>query len=53
VDRGIAPRGQKKVPIGKRKIDRSKEAKVASGLNENYGRELLELHTLSVTADTL
>ena len=46
---GIAPRGRKRgrdqhaqnrPPKGK--------AKVASGLNENYGRELMELHTLSV-----
>jgi len=46
---GIAPRGRRKgrdrrlqnrPPRGK--------AKLASGLNENYGRELMELHTLSV-----
>src|SRR6266566_7123590 len=46
---GIAPRDRQKgrdrqvqnrPPKGK--------AKVASGLNENYGRELMELHTLSV-----
>jgi uncharacterized protein (DUF1800 family) len=46
---GIAPRGrpksrdrrtQNRPPKGK--------ARLASGLNENYGRELMELHTLSV-----
>jgi uncharacterized protein (DUF1800 family) len=29
--------------------NRPKKGKQASGLNENYGRELMELHTLSVT----
>jgi uncharacterized protein (DUF1800 family) len=46
---GIAPRGQKK---GRDRQAQNRppkgKAKVASGLNENYGRELMELHTLSV-----
>ncbi|MBZ5657962.1 MAG: DUF1800 domain-containing protein [Acidobacteriia bacterium] len=37
--RGHGPRTQGR-PLGKRRL--------ASGLNENYGRELMELHTLSV-----
>jgi len=37
--RGYAPRPQGR-PRGKKRL--------ASGLNENYGRELMELHTLSV-----
>ncbi len=46
---GIAPRGQKKSPDRQAQNRPIKgKAKVASGLNENYGRELLELHTLSV-----
>ena len=46
---GIAPRGHQK---GRDRQAQNRpvkgKAKVASGLNENYGRELLELHTLSV-----
>ena len=41
---GIPPRGQG--PYGGR--PRPNQGKRPSGLNENYGRELLELHTLSV-----
>ena len=41
---GIPPRGQR--PYGGR--PRPNQGKRPSGLNENYGRELLELHTLSV-----
>ena len=39
--RGHGPRGPGQRPI-------PKKARQASGLNENYGRELMELHTLSV-----
>jgi len=35
-------------PHGRRYPARPNQAKRPSGLNENYGRELLELHTLSV-----
>ena len=46
---GIAPRGRKK---GRGRYPETRtaqgKAKQASGLNENYGRELMELHTLSV-----
>jgi len=35
-------------PNGRPPRPRSNKAKQASGLNENYGRELMELHTLSV-----
>src|SRR6202035_2705629 len=35
-------------PYGRRYAPRPNQNKRASGLNENYGRELLELHTLSV-----
>ena len=46
---GIAPRGHQK---GRDRQAQNRpvkgKAKVASGLNENYGRELMELHTLSV-----
>jgi uncharacterized protein (DUF1800 family) len=41
---GIPPRGRG--PYGMR--PRPNQGKRPSGLNENYGRELLELHTLSV-----
>jgi uncharacterized protein (DUF1800 family) len=43
---GIPPRGQG--PYG-RPQGRLNPGKRPSGLNENYGRELLELHTLSVS----
>jgi uncharacterized protein (DUF1800 family) len=36
------------LPEHPRRYDRPRPPKHASGLNENYGRELLELHTLSV-----
>ena len=40
-------------PFGRRySLRRPNKGKRPSGLNENYGRELLELHTLSVTAGT-
>lgn len=46
---GIATRGRKK---GRNRYPQSRPAKgkgkQANGLNENYGRELMELHTLSV-----
>jgi uncharacterized protein (DUF1800 family) len=46
---GIAPRGRKK---GRGRYPETRTAKgktkQTSGLNENYGRELMELHTLSV-----
>jgi uncharacterized protein (DUF1800 family) len=46
---GIAPRGHKKGPDRHGQNRPAKgNAKLASGLNENYGRELMELHTLSV-----
>src|SRR5206468_4983045 len=46
---GIAPRGHQKSPDRKAQNRPVKgKAKIASGLNENYGRELMELHTLSV-----
>ncbi len=46
---GIAPRSQKKGRDRRAQNRPSKgKAKLASGLNENYGRELMELHTLSV-----
>jgi uncharacterized protein (DUF1800 family) len=35
-------------PNGRPQRPRGNKAKQASGLNENYGRELMELHTLSV-----
>src|SRR5205085_2992043 len=38
--RGRSPRAQNRPPKGK--------GKAPSGLNENYGRELMELHTISV-----
>ncbi|MFY9561914.1 MAG: DUF1800 domain-containing protein [Terriglobales bacterium] len=46
---GIAPRGHKK-GRDRRAQNRPPKGKpkLASGLNENYGRELMELHTLSV-----
>jgi uncharacterized protein (DUF1800 family) len=45
---GIAPRGHgRRGPNPQNRPPKSK-AKLASGLNENYGRELMELHTLSV-----
>jgi uncharacterized protein (DUF1800 family) len=46
---GIAPRSRKKGrgPHAQSRPVKGK-AKLASGLNENYGRELMELHTLSV-----
>jgi len=46
---GIAPRSHKKGRDRRAQNRPSKgKAKLASGLNENYGRELMELHTLSV-----
>jgi uncharacterized protein (DUF1800 family) len=46
---GIAPQGHQK---GRDRQAQNRpvkgKAKLASGLNENYGRELMELHTLSV-----
>jgi uncharacterized protein (DUF1800 family) len=47
---GIAPRGRggrKRGPGGQNRPAKGK-GKLATGLNENYGRELMELHTLSV-----
>lgn len=41
----ISPRRGKR---GARPIPANVKAKLPSGLNENYGRELMELHTLSV-----
>ncbi len=35
-------------PYGRPRLPRPNPGKRSSGLNENYGRELLELHTLSV-----
>jgi uncharacterized protein (DUF1800 family) len=35
-------------PYGRPNLTRPKPGKRTSGLNENYGRELMELHTLSV-----
>jgi len=47
---GIAPRRRNQRGYGPRPNSRPKsKGKQASGLNENYGRELMELHTLSVT----
>jgi uncharacterized protein (DUF1800 family) len=43
---GIAPRPRNR--RGSRPPGRPGKGKQASGLNENYGRELMELHTLSV-----
>src|ERR1700687_5307664 len=50
---GIAPHGPKRRGYGRgpnslAQRPRGNKAKQASGLNENYGRELMELHTLSV-----
>ena len=50
---GIAPhgphrRGHGPSPNSRPQRPRGNKAKQASGLNENYGRELMELHTLSV-----
>jgi uncharacterized protein (DUF1800 family) len=50
---GIAPhqphrRGHGPSPNRRPQRPRGNKAKQASGLNENYGRELMELHTLSV-----
>jgi uncharacterized protein (DUF1800 family) len=50
---GIAPhqphrRGHGPSPNRRPQRPRGNRAKQASGLNENYGRELMELHTLSV-----
>ena len=50
---GIAPhqphrRGYGPSPKNRPQRPRGNKAKQASGLNENYGRELMELHTLSV-----
>jgi uncharacterized protein (DUF1800 family) len=50
---GIAPhqprqRGHGPSPNSRPQRPRANKAKQASGLNENYGRELMELHTLSV-----
>jgi uncharacterized protein (DUF1800 family) len=36
------------VPFGGRRFPRRPNAKAPKGLNENYGRELMELHTLGV-----
>jgi uncharacterized protein (DUF1800 family) len=44
---GISPRNQFQRGYGRPNRPRGK-GKKASGLNENYGRELMELHTLSV-----
>jgi uncharacterized protein (DUF1800 family) len=47
--RNNAPRNKKKGHGPRAQSRRVKgKAKLASGLNENYGRELMELHTLSV-----
>jgi len=51
---GIAPRqphrrGHGPGPNSRRQRPRGNKARQASGLNENYGRELMELHTLSVS----
>ncbi len=49
VGSGIAPRNHKKGRDRRTQTRSAKgKAKLASGLNENYGRELMELHTLSV-----
>jgi uncharacterized protein (DUF1800 family) len=50
---GIAPhqpdrRGHGPSPNSRPQRPRGNKARQASGLNENYGRELMELHTLSV-----
>jgi uncharacterized protein (DUF1800 family) len=46
---GIAPRNRKRSHDRRTQSRPSKaKGKVPSGLNENYGRELMELHTLSV-----
>ena len=49
---GIAPRQPHRRGYGpssnSRRRPRGNKARQASGLNENYGRELMELHTLSV-----
>jgi len=49
---GIAPHGPNRRGYGPRPDNRLNnrpgKGKPASGLNENYGRELMELHTLSV-----
>jgi uncharacterized protein (DUF1800 family) len=49
---GIAPHGPNRRGYGPRPNNRLNnrpgKGKPASGLNENYGRELMELHTLSV-----
>ncbi|MBI3475004.1 MAG: DUF1800 domain-containing protein [Acidobacteria bacterium] len=46
---GIAPRNRKRSHDHRPGARPAKgKAKTASGLNENYGRELMELHTLSV-----
>jgi uncharacterized protein (DUF1800 family) len=50
---GIAPhqphrRGPGPSPNSRPQRPRGNKARQASGLNENYGRELMELHTLSV-----
>ena len=47
---GIAPHGDGRGPSNPpQRPPGNLKAKQASGLNENYGRELMELHTLSVT----
>jgi uncharacterized protein (DUF1800 family) len=46
---GIAPHGDGRGPSNPPQRPRGNlKARQASGLNENYGRELMELHTLSV-----
>ena len=50
IARGVAPhrRGYGPGPANGPRRPGNSKAKQASGLNENYGRELMELHTLSV-----
>ena len=50
VARGIAPRRAGRRGHGRRapNVAPRGKGKLSSGLNENYGRELMELHTLSV-----
>jgi uncharacterized protein (DUF1800 family) len=50
IARGIPPHAPGHPPAPRNRPNPNpKKGKPASGLNENYGRELMELHTLSVT----
>ncbi len=45
---GVTPQGRGYARRPKNALRQRRKNKPASGLNENYGRELMELHTLSV-----